>query len=158
MAEAGPTENQELLDEANSARAWFHAKKTRPIWAKLLTSAQTVQTLEGEERVVAGNFLCRGEAGDIWPQTAAELEKKYSRTDDVPVDGWHKYQPRIDAQGVMATQVNHAFNVVATWGKLTGKSGDFLVKNFQDRDVPNPRDIWIVDQKLFGETYERVED
>ena len=37
------------LDEADAARGWFHAKKTHPIWARLLETDQTVTTLEGEE-------------------------------------------------------------------------------------------------------------
>ena len=57
--------NKALLDEANATGRWFHAKKTRPIWARRLEAAQTVKTLEGEEQVAAGHDLCKGEAGDI---------------------------------------------------------------------------------------------
>lgn len=153
-----PTEspNQGLLDEANVAGQWFHAKKTRPIWARRLEAAQTVKTLEGEEEVAAGHYLCKGEAGDIWPQTEEDLNKRYITTDELDADGWRKYDPHPDAQGVLATQIDHAFEVQATWGKLTGKPGDFLVKKFQDREVAYPVDVWIVDQTLFGQTYESV--
>ncbi|MEI8384272.1 MAG: hypothetical protein WCJ09_29465 [Planctomycetota bacterium] len=148
--------NKALLDEANAAGKWFHAKKTRPIWAKRLEAAQTVKTLEGEEQVAAGHFLCKGEAGDIWPQTEKDLNKRYTATDEVTTDGWGKYQPHPDAQGVMATPIDHPFEVQATWGQLTGKPRDFLVKNFQDRETAYPADVWIVDQILFRQTYESV--
>lgn len=148
--------NKALLDEANAAGGWFHAKKTRPIWAKRLEAAQTVKTLEGEEQVAAGHYICKGEAGDIWPQTEKDLNKRYLATDEVDADGWRKYQPRPDAQGAMATQIDHSFEVQASWGKLTGKPGDFLVKNFQDRETAYPADVWIVDQTLFRQTYESV--
>ena len=148
--------NKPLLDEANAAGKWFHAKKTRPIWARRLETAQTVKTLEGEEQVEAGHYLCKGEAGDIWPQTEKDLNKRYTATDDVTADGWRKYQPHPDAQGVMATPIDHPFEVHATWGKLTGKPGDFLVKNFSDRETAYPTDVWIVDQTLFQQTYESV--
>ena len=154
--------NKTLLDEANAAGQWFHAKKTRPIWAKELEADQTVKTLEGEEQVAAGNYLCKGEAGDLWPQTAEELFKRYTATYEVGThevaddDGWRKYQPRPDAQGVLATRIAHPFEVHAAWGKLTGKPGDFLVKNFQDRETAYPADMWIVDQTLFRQTYESV--
>lgn len=156
----GPIEtesaNKALLDQANADARWFHAKKTRPIWAKRLGAARTVTTLEGEEQVAAGHYLCKGEAGDIWPQMEQDLNKRYTATDEVAADGWRKYEPHPDAQGVLATQIDHPFEVLATWGKLTGKPGDFLVKNFQDRETSYPGDVWIVDQKLFRQTYEPV--
>ena len=56
----------------------------------------------------------------------------------------------------MAAQVQHAFTVHAKWGVLSAKSGDYIVKNFIDRDVAYPDDVWIVDQKLFQATYQAV--
>jgi hypothetical protein len=150
--------NGEILDEINEARSWFHAKKVRPIWARHLSKDETVTTIEGTEQVKAGDFLCRGEAGDIWPQTAQSLTEKYQKTEEVDVDGWQKYVPRPDNQGVMAGQVQHAFVVRAKWGVLSGKPGDYIVKNFADRDVAHPEDVWIVDQKLFRATYRAVEE
>ncbi|MEK6260373.1 MAG: hypothetical protein AABP62_17275 [Planctomycetota bacterium] len=155
--QATESANKALLDEADAAGEWFHAKKTRPIWARRVEAAQTVTTLEGEEQVAAGDYLCKGEAGDIWPQTEKDLHKRYTATDEVDADGWRKYQPQPDAQGVMATQIDHPFEVQATWGQLTGKRGDFLVKNFQDRETAYPDDVWIVDQTLFRQTYEAVD-
>ena len=54
----------------------------------------------------------------------------------------------------MATPIDHPFEVQATWGKLSGKPGDFLLKNVSDRDTASPADVWIVDQTLFQQTYE----
>lgn len=157
MPPAAPAANRELLDEVNAANLWFHARKTRPIWARRLEQAERVQTLEGEEDVPASNFLCRGEAGDIWPQSAERLEAKYVATDEVSADGWRKYLPHPDNTGVMASRVEHPFAVTAKWGELKGKPGDYVVKNYDDRDAPYPEDVWIVDAVLFQATYERVE-
>lgn len=82
QAKAEASRNQPLLDEVNAAGRWFHAKKTRPIWAQEIKEAQKVTTLEGEETVEPGHYLCRGEAGDIWPQKKADLEKKYVVTEE----------------------------------------------------------------------------
>ena len=152
-----PPPNRDLLDEVNAAATWFHAKKTRPIWARRLEQAERVQTIEGEEDVPAGNYLCRGEAGDIWPQSAERLETKYVATDEFASDGWRKYVPHPDALGVMAARLKHPFSVAAKWGDLQGKAGDYLVKNYEDGDTPYPDDVWIVDADLFEATYERVE-
>ncbi len=148
--------NQALLDEVNGADSWFHAKKTRPIWARQAEKDQTLTTLEGEETVSAGDYLCRGEAGDVWPQKEEKLLAKYQATDTVE-DGWRLYTPNPDAAGVMAAQIDHAFTVEASWGTLSGKAGDFAVKNFDDSAVAYPEDVWIVDQALFRATYEEVD-
>lgn len=150
--------NRAILEEADSNRLWFHARKTRPIWAKRLDQPQQVQTIEGLEMVPAGTFLCRGEAGDIWPQSLDRLADKYQAAGETDSDGWQKYVPRPDNQGVMAAQIPYAFTVHTTWGELRGKPGDYLIKNYEDRDAPHPSDVWIVDQKLFAATYERVNE
>jgi hypothetical protein len=152
-----PSANQTILDEVNQARLWFRAKKTRAIWAKRLDRDERVETLEGVEQVPAGTWLCRGEAGELWPQTEQRLHDKYIATEEVDEAGWRKYEPHPDTQGAMAAQVNHPFRVEAQWGTLTGKPGDYLVKNYEDRDVLYPEDVWIVDQKLFQATYAATE-
>lgn len=152
------SDNQAILDEVNRGRVWFHARKTRPIWTKQLTQPETVQTLEGPESVPAGTYLCRGDAGDIWPQTEERLLTKYSRTTQLDEDGWQRWDPKPDAAGVMAAQVPHVFQVQAQWGLLSGKPGDYLIKNYVDRSIQYPTDIWIVDQTLFNATYERTNE
>ncbi len=155
-ANAPVSPNQALLDEVGAGRGWFHAKKTRPIRALKLTRDQTVETLEGKVTAKAGDFLCRGEAGELWPVTEAMLTARYTPTEIVDTDGWRKYAPRLDAEGGMAAQVPHAFTVTATWGRLSGKAGDYVLKNFCDREVAYPQDVWVVDQSLFRATYEAV--
>jgi hypothetical protein len=148
------TDNESLLNEVNAAGLWFHAKKTRPIRARQVTEPQQIQTLEGTEEVPAGAYLCRGEAGDLWPQSAERLQEKYQATDEVDAEGWRRYVPHPDNQGVLAARVEHPFTVETSWGTLHGKPGDYLGKNFEDRDVAHPSDVWIVDRNLFEATYE----
>lgn len=156
-AEERQIANIAILDEVNQAGTWFLAKKTRPIWAKRAERDQTVETLEGAEQVNVGDFLCRGEAGDVWPQTAERLQAKYMATDEMSEDGWRKYVPHPDAKGVMAAQVDHPFVVNSAWGELSGKAGDYIVKNYEDHNASYPRDVWIVDRRLFQDTYEPVD-
>ena len=153
MSHPPPLDNKTLLDEVNSAGRWFRAKKTKPIWAKKLDRDDVVQTLEGTERVAAGDYLCRGPAGELWPQKASRLESKYTATDEVGADGWRKFEPHPDANGVLAARIEHPFTVQASWGELRGKPGDYLVKEFSDRDVTYPADVWIVAQPIFRATY-----
>ncbi len=153
-----PSENANvrLLDGVNRTGRWFRAKKTGPVWVRVAETRESVQTLEGIEHVDAGGCICRGEAGDLWPQSAETLASRYGATDDVDAAGWRKYIPRTHAPGVMAASMPDAFVVQSRWGALRGKAGDYLVKNYADRDVPYPDDVWVVDQALFGHTYEPV--
>jgi len=148
--------NGDLLEEVAAAGAWFRARKTRPIWARRVETPERVRTLEADEDVPAGSYVCRGEAGDIWPQSSERLAAKYAATDEVSADGWTKYLPNPDSEGVWAARVDRPFEVRSSWGRLSGKPGDYVVKDFDQGAVPYPADVWIVDAKLFAATYEAV--
>ena len=55
----------------------------------------------------------------------------------------------LDAEGVLAAQVDHEFTVESPWGQLRGKPGDFVVKNYADKDTAYPQDVWLVDRGFF---------
>ncbi|WP_298859944.1 hypothetical protein [uncultured Gimesia sp.] len=146
--------NKELLDEVNRANSWFAARKTKCLWAQEVTDDQSVSTLEGELIAKAGDYLCRGESGDTWPQKAKTLFSKYEATEEHDNAGWIKFSPKPEAAGVLAVQIKHAFQVIASWGELTGQPDDYLVKNEADKNVEYPEDVWIVNRAIFEGTYE----
>ncbi len=150
-------ENRALLDEVRQAGTWFHARKTREIWVRRLERDETISTLEGPLQAKAGDFVCRGAGGELWPQKVQDVERKYLVTETTE-GPWRKYVPRPDAEGILAARIDHPFVVQATWGQLSGKAGDFLAKNFRDRGVRYPADLWVIDRALFDATYERVTD
>lgn len=147
--------NKAILDEVNAAAAWFHAKKTAPLWAKQIEENQTTRTLEGPATARAGDFLCRGAAGEFWPQSPERLNEKYDQTEEVDADGFRKFLPRSQ---VMAAQVDHPFQVKTSRGDLMDEPGNFILKSFDDKEVEYPDSVWIVDKKLFADTYERIEE
>jgi len=65
----GMEDNETLLTELNKKKAWFHAKKIGPVFALQVSEDREIQTLEGKEVARAGDMLCRGIAGELWPQT-----------------------------------------------------------------------------------------
>jgi len=148
--------NQALLDQVNAAQSWRLVRKTRPVWARVLTEDRTVATREGPVQAKAGDVLCRGEAGDEWPQSAAAFAKRYVATEVVDAAGWRKHEPKPDAEGALAARIGEPFSVVAPWGTLTGKAGDFLLKHAADREAACPEDVWVVDAGIFAATYEEV--
>jgi len=130
---------------------WFRARKTCPIWVRRAVEPQVIQSLEGDIEVQVGAYICRGARGELWPQSEQSLEARYVAAGDPTADGWRQYLPRPDATGVLASQINRPFCVQSRWGVLTGKSGDFLVKDYAHQD-----DAWLVARDIFLATYEQV--
>ena len=147
--------HQSILDEANRSGAWFAARKVSPVWVNDSASKPSVESLEGEETLLSGDVLCRGAAGDVWPQSRESLFAKYSPTSQVDAQGWKKFEPRPEQSRVMAIQILHPFEVDTTRGKLSGKAGDYLLKKHDQRDIAYPQDVWIVDRQVFQSTYQR---
>ncbi len=130
----------------------FLAVKTKPLWAKRVEHAQEVVSLEGREQVSAGDYLCRGIHGELWPQKENKLFEKYTASGDFDDQGWQRFDPKPDITPVQAAQIPSTFRVQANWGELTGKPNDYVVRSSTD-----PTDIWIVDQAIFEASYERQE-
>lgn len=141
--------NGQLLPEI--AGRLLEARKNKPLWAKRLDSPREVSTLEGMLQANAGDYLCRGLAGEQWPQKEKKLLEKYSATGEIDADGWERFDPKPDSQSVEATAIEHPFRVTAQWGELSGKAGDYLVRSRTD-----PTDIWLVDKTIFEASYEFV--
>jgi len=144
-----------ILDELNRKHAWFKAKKTGFLWAKKLTAKQEIQTLEGTVTAEPGAMLCRGVAGELWPQQEERLLARYQPTKMTDGD-WVKYIPKPNQPPVLAARVRTEFLVNTSFGVLHGKAGDYLLKNLADEHNEYPDDLWVVDKKLFNKTYSRV--
>ena len=147
--------NKPLLDEVNQAGGWFPAWKTAPVWVHPTADRDTVVSHEGREDLLDGDVLCRGQAGDVWPQSQGSLLAKYRRTETTDADGWRKYEPRPEHAGVLAACVGHPFTVETDRGPLAGKSGDYLIKDRTDAGAAYPQKLWLVDRALFEATYRR---
>lgn len=142
--------NQRLLPQV--LQQLRPARKTKPLWAKRLQSATEVKTMEGQVRAEAGDYLCRGISGELWPQREQQLLEKYIASAEFDADGWQRFDPKPDSTVVNACQWPVHFTVVAHWGTLSGKIGDYVVQSSLD-----PADVWIVDQTIFQASYHFVE-
>ncbi len=129
----------------------FLAVKTKPLWAKQVDVAQEVISLEGREQVAAGDFVCRGIHGELWPQKSKKLLEKYVASNQFDDNSWQRFDPKPEAAPVQAAQVSAAFRVQALWGELTGKPNDYIVRSTTDFT-----DIWIVDKAIFDASYEAI--
>lgn len=154
------SENAALLEEVNQSGSWFAALKTKPLWARRIETAQTVTSPEGALEAKPGDYLCKGPAGEFWVQSEKSLRGKYAETGQVCTaeDGtvWTEHAPRPDGAGVMAAEIGHEFVVHTSWGVLSGKPGDFLLKRREDLEIEFPEDVWTVDRKIFQSTYDRA--
>jgi hypothetical protein len=152
-------DNKALLQRMNHANCWRHYKKIKPVWVKKLDNEETVHTNEGPISYRAGDYLCKGPAGDVWGQQTATLFAKYEPAPEHHSDpeGWQKFLPKPDDAGVMATPVDSDFAVKhPVWGIFKGCRGDYLVKNREDEENPFPDDIWVVKKEIFESTYKRI--
>jgi hypothetical protein len=147
--------NQALLDRIESD-TWRHYRKTKPIWARQTEYSRIVDTREGTLQASAGDYLCRGVVGELWPQKSEKLNSTYVATQNVDAEGWREYQPRADSAGVYAVSVDKPFTVTATYGTLEGQPGDYVVKHAADGPTAYPEDVWIVGRTIFESTYEAV--
>ena len=152
--------NAALIEEVNQAGAWFTAQKTKSLWARRIEAAQTVVSKEGDLQANPGDYLCKGPSGELWVQSEKNLRSKYTETAHVHQDAdgtsWNEHAPRPDGAGVLAAAIAHPFVVHTSWGLLSGKPGDYLLKRAEDRDNPFPDDVWTVDRQIFESTYDRV--
>ena len=151
-----PLVNTPLLDEINGAGNWFRAKRKRPVWAKRIDCATDVETMEGVIAANTGDYLCRGELGEFWPQPSENLLCNYDATKTVDGDGFRLFLPARSQPGVLAVQMKRKFTIQTKEGILNGKVGDYVLKSFADRDIEYPLDLRIVDSKVFRKTYQRL--
>ena len=96
-----------------------------------------------------GDAILTGTAGESWPIAKAVFEATYAPAEGSRMgqDGKFFKKPL----PVLAVQITEPFAVTASWGRLEGKPGDWLV---QYDEVG--RDFGIVDQVLFEQTYDRL--
>jgi len=162
MIKIKKVEHNEIVD-------WQIATKTRPIKAKALINLLVdrtvvnkflIDTLEGREPLGDGSIICVGEAGDTWQQMQNKLLAKYS-VEEIDDDGWMICHPRpdnaVDCSEVSEVQCEEGkFYIIGQWGETYGDqenvqkgvTGDFICRNRIEND-----DVWIVNRKLFLNTY-----
>jgi hypothetical protein len=131
------------------ARGMLEARKTKPLWAKRVDTPQQINTLEGCQQLKVGDFLCRGIRNEFWPQSRRRLLETYNASGKIDSDGFERFDPKPDGKWVQVAKIDRPFRVVAAWGELKGKAGDYVVRSLED-----PSDIWIVDCAIFEASYE----
>lgn len=122
---------------------------------RTVTSKFLVDTLEGKETLGDGVVICVGEAGDAWQQMPNKLLKKYF-VKDVDKDGWMICEPLPDNAVDCVEVLDEKFSIIGLFGQTvngetnvqTGVAGDFICRNRTDH-----KDVWIVNRKMFLNTY-----
>ena len=144
------------------------AKKTKGLRAKPMVtllvdrtvmSKFLVDTLEAKEPVHADAMFCIGESNDAWQQSAKKLLSKYT-VDAIDPEGWMVCNPKME-NSVEFCQVNDTTGYIqGNWGEAVFglgsnlqryKPGDFVVRNREDHT-----DAWVVDQKIFLNSYTEI--
>lgn len=129
-----------------------------------------VDTLEAKEPVHADAMFCIGESNDAWQQSAKKLLAKYT-VDAIDSDGWMVCNPKQETSVEFCQLHNDALDqagwaergtgyIQGNWGETVDgvgtnlqrfKLGDFVVRNREDHS-----DTWIVDRKIFLNSYTEI--
>ncbi len=129
----------------------------RTVMAKFL-----VDTLEAKEPVHADAMFCIGESNDAWQQSAKKLLAKYT-VDAIDPDGWMVCNPKQECSVEFCqipSTISSGGYIQGNWGEVVlglgsnlqrFKPGDFVVRNREDHS-----DTWIVDQKIFNNSYTEI--
>ena len=112
---------------------------------------RTLETAGGDAGVAftPGDAILTGAAGNSWPIGRAAFEATYApaKGNRMGPDGKFFKKPL----PVLGVQMKERFAVTASWGRLEGKPGDWLVQYDE-----GGRDFGIVDSKEFEQTYSRL--
>lgn len=97
----------------------------------------------------AGDAILTGAARESWPIARATFETTYAPAEGGRMgrDGKFFKKP----VPVLGVQMKEPFAVTASWGRLEGKPGDWLVQYDEAG-----QDFGIVGQSLFQQTYDRL--
>ncbi len=112
---------------------------------------RTRETSAGDAGVAfkAGDAILTGTGKSSWPIARGTFEATYapSEASRMGQDGKFFKKP----QPVLGVQMKEPFAVTASWGRLEGKPGDWLVQYDEAG-----KDFGIVDGAIFEQTYERL--
>lgn len=127
----------------------IRARRRRQAFAvRFATQDGSVQTLEGEVNVSAGDAVVTGVAGEQWPVGRARFRARYAPVPPLAFgqDGLYESLPL----PVLALQLAQACEVLLPDGRsrLTGQGGDWLV-DYGDGS------LGVVSAALFDTIYQR---
>lgn len=152
---------------------YVEADKVFPMGKKIC-----VRTLEGDLDIEIRNdlYIMIGSQGEVYPSEKSKFDKSYKRLEDAYVfDG--EYEPTIkdimDGKtikltpyaksciptgdiGIYVKQLDHRVKIFTAWDKdkyMLGNEGDFLTVRSDDHS-----DVYIIEQKIFMDTYEEVKE
>lgn len=167
--------HEEALKWIQDHQAWRLARKTKPIWARLVTPEEVGKEFLTADHVrqlaKEGFWLCVGIAGEPWFQSLEKIKDKYEDrgeekrrfTFDAAERSYHVFQPRSEVQNWVA-QIKgpdiEGFFIKPNYDPtrpLYSPAGGYVVTNrVPDPYKGNPDDVWLVQEGLFQSTYEVV--
>lgn len=113
----------------------------------------TIPTLEGPKKCYAGDYLCVGVAGEIWPIRKSNFEDEKVKVQDLP----HGLATYASTSTRHAIRIDEQFVVMKETGEASYASepnGGYLVWNGKDGAEFS---AWIVQKDIFEQSYEQAE-
>lgn len=141
----------EALDLAEDGRARRYVKKAVIVDVQIATGKVHVPTLEGDVLCQPGDAIVSGVQGEKWPVPAQTFAARYQAV--FPTRDGESGQYQACRNMVRALQITapRTIRLADGRGSLTGNVGDWLVQY-------GVGDYAFVDNDIFAQTYQRIED
>jgi hypothetical protein len=168
--------HEETLAWIREHKAWRHARKTKPIWARELEPAEIGKAFatadHADEVAREGYWLCVGVAGEPWFQKPAKVEDKYDEAGTEgkqfsfdsgprayrifkPKEGVRNWVARVEQPGIEGFYIRPGYDMSHP---LYSPGGGYVVTgDVEDPYAAELDDVWLVQQALFESTYETEE-
>ncbi|HEV3343688.1 MAG TPA: hypothetical protein VG125_25170 [Pirellulales bacterium] len=173
MGTARKLSHEETLQWVREHRAWRHARKTKPIWARELEPQEIGKHFttadHADEVAREGYWLCVGVAGEPWFQKPSKVQDKYDPSGeeakrfsfDATEHKYRQFQPRegvrnwvaqVQAPDIEGFYIRPGYDMEHP---LYSPAGGYVVTgDIEDPYVAKLDDVWLVQQTLFESTYE----
>jgi hypothetical protein len=167
--------HDETLRWVTSHKAWRQARKTKPIWARVVGPEEVGKEYQTADHAVekarAGYWLCVGVAGEPWFQTLEKIEGKYEPAGEVvktfgfdakptryriftPKATTRNWVAQVEGPGIAGFFIRPNYDPEHP---LYSPSGGYVVRDYvKDPYQAKPDDVWLVQQGLFESTYELI--
>ena len=114
--------NYKICNYFNRRKTWRHFKKFAPIFVKKADKDMRIETPDGMDNVVRGDYICKGQLGELWPLKQRKLDENYVISNEIRGE-WTKYRPNHRLKGVLAVRVHKEFEIESKFGLLKGNKG-----------------------------------
>lgn len=155
-----------LESTKNASDNWRQYIKVGGVWGSKLEAKTYVKSLENKTGDIVGKkgeYILMGEEKERWFMKAEDFKKKYKlregKNQNIDQDNKiYDWYDAVEVKPIAAIRMHKPFQVIheRSTEPLYGKPGDYIAMYAEDLGNPDPKDVWIISEKVFNKTYKKV--